>query len=86
MLLLETEAETVPDCAVIINGLPEAAPVRERVSLPYPAEPEDPLFQRSNTTSFSLSELLNASFLSQNSTVTPVSKLVLKFDSRVPCP
>ena len=68
----------------MMNGLPDAAPVRATVNLPYPAEPDEPLFQRSKTTSFSLVLATKASFLSQNSTVTPVSKLVFKFDSLVP--
>ena len=49
-------------------------------------EMNDRIIKRSKITSFPVLSLSNPAFLSQNSTVTPVSKFDFKFDSLVPCP
>ena len=81
-----TDAERVPDCTVTKNGLAPVVPSNSIVILPYESEEVNSLFQTSKITSLSVAEVSNAGFLSQNSTVVPVSKLDLRFDSLVPFP
>ena len=73
-----------PDCAVYRNGVPEEALNISIVKRPEFREPDALLFHMSNTTELAL--VAKSLLLSQNSTVTPVSKLAFRFDSLVPDP
>ena len=80
----------VPDKRVTLKGaaarVVPALPSTSILKRPYVALPEDSLFHKSKITCFSVREAANEPVLNQNSTVMPVSKSVLRFDSRVPDP
>ena len=74
----------VPDCTVNRKGTADEALKISIVMRPISLDPEALLFHMSKTTELALVD--KSLLFNQNSTVTPLSKFVLRFDSRDPVP